>query len=121
MTKSEVLAWIDAETGLFPERASGNEIGIVVAQRIRPLIEEDRSAVIEALRERIGLRVPEGSRKPQDSILEARLFLALHIAAANRLVELREDLRALIADVRDGKSFLPYYLEIFANYEKRLA
>ena len=53
-------------------------------------------------------------------MLEAKLWLALEVAASNRLLEVCEDLRALIANVRSGKSCLPYYLEMLDRHEKRL-
>jgi hypothetical protein len=120
MTKHDVLVWIDNESSAFPERASGNEINTAIAQRIKPILGTDRPAVVDALRELIALRIPQADRKPGDSIPEAKLWLALEVAAVNGLVELREDLRALIADVRSGKSFLPYYEEMLAKYLKRL-
>lgn len=120
MTKHDVLRWIETESAAFPERTSGNEVNAAVAQRIGPVLEKDRAAVVDALRELISLRVPQAARKPGDPIREARLWLALEVAASNGLVELRDDLRALIADVHGGKSFLPYYEEMLAKYQKRL-
>lgn len=114
------MAWIENESAAFPERTNGNEVNASVARRIKPLVEKDRPAVVEALRELIGLRVPQAARKPGDSIREAKLWLALEVAASNGLVELRDDLRALIADVHGGRSFLPYYEEMLAKYQNRL-
>jgi hypothetical protein len=120
MTKNDVLAWMGVESAAFPERTSGNEINEVIAQRIAPLLDEDRRAVVDALRELLALRIPESDRESQDGIREARLFLALEITVVNGLVELREDIRALIADVRSRKTFKPYYAEMLARYLKKL-
>ena len=120
MTKRDVMTWIETESGSFAERVSGNEVNAAVARSIRPLLEKERPVVVEALRELIALRVPKSVRQPGDSLREAKLWLALEVAASNGLVELRDDICALIADVRSGKSFMPYYEEMLGKYQKRL-
>lgn len=120
MTKRDVLNWIEDDSRTFDERTTGNESNPITAQRIRPLIDSNRQAVVDALRELLALRIPDSVRETQDGIRESRLWLALEIAAVNGLAELRDDVSSLIADVRSGKTFKPYYEEMLANYLKRL-
>lgn len=120
MTKDQVIDWIESICNQFPERASGNEINAFIAKEIVPLIATDRSAVVEALRAWIALRIPQNERRPSDGIREAKLWMALVIAADNQLYELRDDMESLLADVRSGKTFLPYYEEMILRLLKKM-
>jgi hypothetical protein len=122
MDKNNVLEWIEAEVGQFQLRDSGNEVAVVMSARIRPLIAAHREVAVAALRDLLSYR-PVFKREPDsdDSTGHDRLWLALNIAADAGLTELRPDVEALIADVKHGRAFPPYYVEILERYVRRLA
>ena len=79
MTKDEVAEAIYGFAESLPERVSGNEAHPIVAKRIAKLVATERPAVVELLRDWIGVRIPESKRGPEDSGHEAAMWLALEI------------------------------------------
>jgi hypothetical protein len=112
MTASDVLILLESLQASYPDQLAGNVIHDEIAAAIQEVVHDHRHATVEALRELIGVRIPQSTRRPDDARADARLWLALTIAARYKLVELTPDLNALIADIRSGKTFLPYYEEM---------
>ncbi len=104
----------------MPERITGNEQNPIIAERLEPYVREDRQGVVELLRGWISVRVPAKGKTPEDGKKVGALFLALTIAKTYSLVELRPDIEALIADIRAGKTYLPYYADMVDNYLKEI-
>jgi hypothetical protein len=95
---------------------TGNEENAILAERIGGLLPAERSAVVELLRDWLSIRIPQSERKPGDGVLAGRVFLALEVAKKYALGELRSDIESLVADVRSGKTFLPYYADMIAKH-----
>jgi hypothetical protein len=116
MTKEEIASAVENVARYFPERMGGNEqIGILTA-RMAESVKSERGAVVELLRDWLGLRVPQSERKTEDGKREFWMWLALNMAKKYGLTELRPDIESLLADVRSGKAFLPYYEEMIEKY-----
>ena len=108
MSACEATAWLESELKGFQERAGGEELyRFFVSITRKPLSTdaEDRQAIVDALHEWLGMRT------------EPRTMLAVEIAAAHGLSELRSDIGVLLDDVKAGKAFLPFYSQ---NIEKAL-
>lgn len=121
MTAAEVTKLIEKTLAALPERMSGNEANPHVAERLKSLLSTDRENVVSALKSYLAFRVPAAQRKPEDAVPEARIWTALDVAEELSLVELRPEIEALVADVRDGKVFLPIHEKSVAKYLQRLA
>ncbi len=116
MKKEELAALIDSFVQAFPERMTGNEENAILVERMAGLVQAERSALVELLRDWLSVRIPQSGRQPEDGVREARMWLALEVAKKYALSELRSDTETLIADVRSGKTFLPYYADMIAKY-----
>lgn len=99
MTAEQIQAWLEEEIANYPERASGTELYRYLINRTTSLAKTDRKALAGALASWLRLREETG---PQT-------ILALEIAAAHHLFELRDEIEKLLNDIRAGKAFLPYY------------
>ena len=97
MTGDEVRTWLEAELKSFPDRATQVEFYGYFLRRVGDVIDTERPNVVAALAH--WLR----------SHSEPRTTLALEIAEAYRLDELRPELERLLQDVSEGKALLPYY------------
>jgi hypothetical protein len=97
MTPGEVLVWLESELSEFPERAAGEELYEFLVCRTESLSRTDRTALIRALASWLILRS------------EPRTMLAVEIAAAHRLSELRGEIQSLLSDVQQGRAFGPHY------------
>lgn len=107
MTKQEILEWLEDEVQGYPERATGNECEDHIVRLAGRIVESDRNALVEAVREWIEKR-------------DKRTLLAVRIAAEHRLRELKPHVQRLLEDVRAGKVFSPYYEEFIAPALKRI-
>jgi hypothetical protein len=116
MKKEELGALIDGFRRNLPERMTGNEENSILAARIAGLVQTERSGLVELLRDWLSIRIPQSERTPGDGVREGRMWLALEVAKKYGLSELRSDTELLIADVRSGKTFLPYYADMIAKY-----
>jgi hypothetical protein len=119
MTKQEVEAMIDSIGESLPERLTGNEENTIIISRIPALIRTERAAIVELLREWIGIRIPD-SQRSGDGKHEGSMWLALDIARHYGLTEVRPDIEALIGDVRAGKTYLPYYADMISKFLRDL-
>lgn len=120
MTANEVTNLIEEMLTSFPERASGNEVNPMVAERLRDLALNDRQPLLEALREYLSFRVPPSQRQSTDAIPEARLWMALDIAENLGLKELKPDIESLLEAVRGGKALRPLHEKGVTRYLKCL-
>jgi len=116
MTKEELAALIEEFGRNLPERMTGNEENEILAEFLARFVQTNRPVVVELLRDWLSIRIPQSERKPGDGTREGALWLALRVAEKCALHELRPDVESLIADVRSGKTFLPYYADIIAKY-----
>lgn len=110
MSAPEALQWLEGELSNFPERASGGDLHRLFVQLTERIVRSpdatDRSDLVSALREWLKLRS------------EPRTMLAVDIAASHSLSELKPDIERLLADVRAGKAFWPYYQD---NIQRELS
>lgn len=120
MTKQEMAGLIDQYGGDIPENVIGNEANPIIADRLKDVVHGNRAALVELLRDWIGVRIPESQRKPGDGVREGKLWLALELVERYTLTELLPDIEALIADVRAGKTYLPYYVDTIESYLRGL-
>lgn len=97
MTAEEIRGWIEDELANFPERASGEDLYAYFGRLIARVVESDRASLVQALSGWLQLRS------------EPRTMLAVDLAAKHRLGELRRQIEELLADVRDGEAFKPFY------------
>jgi hypothetical protein len=116
MTKQEIAELIEHYGEHIPEKATGNEANPMIADRLSGVVRTDRNALIEVLRDWIGARVPQSRRKSEDALIESNLWLALELVEQYALAELLPDINALIADVRAGSTYLPYYVDTIESY-----
>ncbi len=107
MTKQEILKWLEDEVQDYPERATANECENHVVQLAGRVVEFDRNALIEAMREWVEQR---GNRT----------LLAVRIVAEHKLLELKPDIQRLLEEVCAGKVFSPYYEEFITPALKRI-
>ena len=121
MSATDVIDVVEETLAALPERMSGNEANPRVAQRLRATAENEREAVIDAMRTFLAYRVPTSQRTASDAVKEARLWLALDVAEELGLTELKPDVEALVADVRTGKVLLPVHEKSVARYLRRLS
>src|SRR5436190_18392670 len=119
MNKEEVAAVIDSFGRDIPERLTGNEENAILAERVAGLVETQRLALVELLREWIAVRIPQSQRRPGDGVREGSMWLALEIAQRYSLNELRPDIEALIANVQAGKTYLPYYADTISKFLRK--
>lgn len=120
MKKEELEALIDSFGRDLPERMTGNEENAILARRMAGLVQTERSALVELLRDWLSVRIPQSGRQPGDGVREGRMWLALEVAKKYALSELRSDIETLIADVRSGKTLLPYYADMIAKSIRNL-
>jgi len=120
MNKDEIETIIESFAQGIPERLTGNEENAILVARMADLVQTERTAVVELLRDWLAIRIPQSQRKPEDGGREGRMWVALAAAKKYGLIELRSDIEALIADVRAGKTFLPYYGDMIAKYLRGL-
>ncbi len=97
MTTEDVRRWLDDEVDRFPERAAGEDLYRYIVQRTKQAAESDRSALTSALNDWLHLRS------------EPKTMLAVEIISKHHLIELRPEVEQLLADVRDGEAFKPFY------------
>jgi hypothetical protein len=116
MKKEELAAMIEGFGRDLPDRLTGNEENAILAERIGSLVQTERPGLVELLRDWLSIRLPQSERKPGDGVREGRMWLALEVAQKYALNELRPDIESLVADVRAGKTFLPYYAEMIAKH-----
>jgi len=121
MKKKELAALIDSFGRDIPERVTGNEENAILAERMADLVQTERSDLVELLRDWLSVRIPQSERQLGDGVREGRMWLALEVAKKYALNELRSDIETLIADVRSGKTFLPYYADMVAKYLRGLS
>ena len=95
---------------------SGNEQIEILATRMGDFVHTKRAAVVELLRDWLALRIPESERKLDDGKREFWMWLALEVVRKYALSELRSDIETLIADVRSGRAFLPYYADMIEKF-----
>jgi hypothetical protein len=107
MTKQEILEWLEGEVQGYPDRATGNECGQFITRLASRVVESDRCALVEAMREWI---VQRGNRT----------LLAMNIATDLKLRELKPDIERLLEDVRANTAFSPYYEEFITPALKRI-
>ena len=103
MKSDELRKWLDGQLENFPERASGEEGYEFMIRQTQKVVEMDRAALVQVLTDWLRLRtVP-------------RTDLAISIAVAHKLSELRDEIETLLNDVNVGKAFKPYYAKRIAS------
>jgi len=107
MTKQEIIEWLEGEIEGYPPRATGNECEEFITWLASRILESDRGALVEAMREWITQRGKQ-------------TILAVRIAAELKLQELKPDIERLLEDVRAGKAFWPYYEEFIVPALRRI-
>jgi len=107
MTKQEILDWLEGEVQGYPERATGNECEDFIVRLASRVVQSDRKELVAAMQYWIGER-------------GKRTLLAVRIAAEHKLHELKPEVERLLADVRSGKAFSPYYEEFITPALKRI-
>jgi hypothetical protein len=107
MTKQEILDRLEGEVQVYPERATANECEDFIVRLAGRVLQSDRQALVEAMR---------------DWILQRgqRTLLAVRIAGEHKLSELRPDIQRLLEEVSAGGAFQPYYEEFIAPALKQL-
>jgi len=121
VNKDELLRQLEETLQGLPERMSGNEASDIVTDWLRPLAFTNRRVVIETMRDLISHRVPPSEFGPEYAIPESRMWVALHVAEALNLQELRPDVESLLEDTRAGKTLLPVYEKSIMRYLKTLS
>lgn len=116
MTKDDVLLWLEDQLAGLDERETGNAIYPMIAARLHPMVSPHRAAIVEALRQLLSFRRVPSEFTDDDALPEARQWLALSVAADLRLAELRQDIAALLSDLRAGKTLLPVYEEMVRTF-----
>lgn len=116
MTKEELMAVIDRLGKEMPSRMTGNEENSFLAQKISPLIANDRPVVVSLLRDWLAVRIPQASRQSGAGVHEGRIWLALELARLNSLCELKPDVESLLQAIEAGATFLPYYAPMVEEY-----
>ena len=116
MKKEDVAALIKNWAEGIPARLTGNQGNTTLVARMAGLVQTDRVPLIELLRDRLAVRIPQSERKVGDGIREAEMWVALEAAEKYNLIELRSDIEALIADIHSEKTFLPYYEDMVRKY-----
>jgi hypothetical protein len=120
MTSPEIIELIEHTLRDLPDRMSGNEASARVAQTLRGALPADRAHLIQAMRSYLQFRVSPEKRQPADAVPESRLWMALEVAAALRLTELKPDVETLLEDVRQRKVLLPVHGDMVASILQRL-
>ena len=120
MTAVKIKQLIEDILRELPERMSGNEAYPYVATKLESLVATDKKSILQALRSYLAFRVAPKQRTADDAVDEARIWMALEVTVRLSLVELRPDIELLIADVRNGKVFLPVHEKSVARYLNRL-
>jgi hypothetical protein len=99
MNAPGVLEMLESELRGFPERSPSGDLYrhvLAEAERVKPA---RRGELADALRAWIELHA------------EPRTMIAIYVAQALKLTELRPELQRLRADVIAGRAFLPYYVQ----------
>jgi len=120
MDKFEIERVINSIGSWVDGRITGNQENVMIAERMESYVRDERQAVIELLRDWIALRVKKSDNDPDYGKKVGALCFSLEMAKRYALVELRPDIEALIADIRAGKTYLPYYADMVANYLKEI-
>lgn len=97
MTGEEIRIWLEREVDGVPPRWEGVDLHEHMVRRTSVAAREERGALVEALT--VWLR---RCREPET-------MLAVEMALAHGLVELRSDLHWLAGEVRARRAFLPHY------------
>ena len=121
MTATEITKIIEGTLTARPERMSGNEANDYVVERLRKLIATERESVIGALKFYLKFRLAPEKRNSENSLPEALIWTALDVAEKLSLIELRPEIESLVADVRNGKVFLPVHEKSVEGYLQRLS
>ena len=116
MTKQEALEIIEAQIERLPDRMSGAQEDPILLPRLKGLVQTERSAVVQVLRDWIGLRIPQRERQPGDGLRVYRMWLALKMVQTFGIRELSQDIEALLGAIQRGDTFLPYYEEMIRKY-----
>jgi hypothetical protein len=88
MRKEEIMAIAENIAQYFPERMSGSESSEILVKCMADLVQTERLAVIESLRDWIALRIPQSQRKPGDGKREFWMWFALDIVEKYRMTKL---------------------------------
>ncbi len=108
MKADEVLLWLESELTECPDRASGEEGYEFMIRQTQRILATDRSALVRALASWLNLRS------------EPRTMLAIAIAEAHHLTELKPDIEQLLREVKQGVAFKPYYATIIGRAVAKL-
>lgn len=120
MNKEEVAAYIEMRAQNIPKRLTGNQGNTRLVTHMASLVQTERIPLIELLRDWLAVRIPESSRKPEDSLREAEMWVALEAVEKYHLTELKPDIEALILDIHAKKTLLPYYEDMVWKYYNAL-
>lgn len=107
MTKKEILDWLEGEVQGYPERATGNECEDFIVRLAGRVVHSDRDELVAAM----CLWISERGK---------RTLLAVRIAGEYKLRELQPEIERLLADVRSGGAFSPYYEDFIMPALKRI-
>ena len=97
MTKDQIIDQLDSQLERFHPTDPAEDVYSHLNHFTEQLVISERPALLEALRDWLGLRS------------EPRTMLAVDIAASHGLGELRPEIEGLLADVQRKKVFKTYY------------
>lgn len=120
MIAAEIDQLIEQTVAALPDRISGNEANQVVAERLRGLAVSDRESLICYLRHLMSFRLSGGQRTSSDAVPEAGIWMALHVAEALGLQELRPDIQKLSCDIERGLIFKAVHQSMVDRYLERM-
>jgi hypothetical protein len=120
MRIDEILKFIEGTLSELPERISGNEANRVVAERLSSLAVSNRDELVECLKRLMYFRRKDDQRTGADAVPEAGIWMALHVAEALKLQELRPDIECLVRDIRSGLIFMPVHESMVSCYLERI-
>lgn len=93
MTTRQFREWMKDGAEAFPERRSEAGLRRYLTVRVQSEVKEDRRPIDEVMRDWLSLRS------------EPKTMLAVRVAAAFELAELRHDIESLLRDVQRGAGF----------------
>jgi hypothetical protein len=108
MSKEEVLSELQKDIERNKNEKYGEYFYDDVKKRLKYLIISDKIGVIEVLRSWINMRHPQYT------------IVAAWLAGDFMITELKPDLEKLREDIRNGKSFKPYYVKFIDNSLKAI-
>lgn len=112
MTPNEIINWLNSVIDEYPDRVSGEIFFPFMIKQAGKALPNERHALVVAMR--LWLK---SFSTPEEAL---RTDLAMAIAAAYKLSELKPDIEELLEAVKSGLAFKPYYAKFIERYLKEL-